>query len=339
MYLKRREVLTEACKQAEALGMCYRPLGSKERRSLLAASPDVTGMRPQDGLEGAPRFVRVGRNLYMRRETWESMSPDELMLSVIKTHASFNPDWVFSHYSAALLHRLDVSYQLLDQIHIACPLSSKSQSTPEVRRHFAAREGSVKANGVRCTTLEETLLGCMCLAPFEFSLGIVDSAIRMRRTSAKRLGVYFEVHGKNRRGILRAREALKYADGRAENGGESHARAVMIEEGFAPHRLQVEFDDPFDLGRNIRGDFGWELEDGRWIIGELDGKGKYIDPGMLGDRGMQDVLLEERLRESRLSAYGVKIMRFPYSYVLDRSKLVGLMQIYGVPRSEIPLIP
>ena len=113
----------------------------------------------------------------------------------------------------------------------------------------------------------------------------------------------------------------------------------MIEQGYVPHELQVPFSDPMDPSYIMRGDFGWLLEGGYWIIGELDGREKYENPLMMNGGDITDVMMAERMRESRLSAYGTRIMRFPFSYAVDRWKLIQLMQIFGVPRSEIPVIP
>ena len=47
---------------------------------------------------------------------------------------------------------------------------------------------------------------------------------------------------RNGRAIRTALTTLRYADARAESGGESVARAVMIETGFAPDWLPYSFD-------------------------------------------------------------------------------------------------
>lgn len=206
-------------------------------------------------------------------------------------------------------------------------------------RHVFRGLEVVKPQGVSAVSLQECVLECLCRTPFEFGLGIIDSALRLRKVSLEGIQAYVDDMGRGRKGISRARFALRYADARAENGGESRARAVMIEEGYAPHELQVRIPDPLDPYHIMRGDLGWQLEDGTWIIGELDGKVKYVDPAMLHGGTIEDVMRAERQRESRMSVYGVRIMRFTWQDVSDRWSLILLMQAFGVPRSEIPAIP
>ena len=123
------------------------------------------------------------------------------------------------------------------------------------------------------------------------------------------------------------------ADERAENGGESVTRARIIELGFVVPELQVEIENPLNEGQYYRADFFWVLEDGTELIGELDGKEKYIDPKILKGKDTVDALLDERLRESRISAKkGRCVMRFSFPEVMNRTFFERLLSTYGVPR-------
>ena len=88
------------------------------------------------------------------------------------------------------------------------------------------------------------------------------------------------------------------------------ARATMIMLGFAVPDLQIECHDPMNPSKVIRVDFYWTLSDGTVIIGELDGKQKYVDPAMTKGKDLVRILSDERLRESRLSINGARIVRF-----------------------------
>ena len=64
-------------------------------------------------------------------------------------------------------------------------------------------------------------------------------------------------------------------DGRtaeARNGGESMARAIMIDLGFVPPDLQVEICDLDESDQVVAVDFHWMLPDGGVVVGELDGR-------------------------------------------------------------------
>lgn len=342
MYGPVRRRLGEQFQLEEARGQCLYPECMADRRALTRVAVDVSDEKASSYLRSGkepPEYVTVFPQFYLRGAYWLGLREDELALHVIKALSAQHPDWVFCSTSAALLHGMDVSWELLDTIHVTCTHGGGARRDGRLVRH-AYPVGALRyPGGVRAVDAREAVLECLCTAPFELSLGIVDSFLRLFRSDKSGLEAYFEVMGKGRKGIARALTALSYADARAENGGESRARAVMIEEGYAPHELQVPFADPLNPSHVMRGDLGWLLEIGLWIIGELDGREKYENPLMMNGGDITDVMMAERMRESRISAYGAQIMRFPFSYVVDRWKLVHLMQIFGVPRSEIPIIP
>ena len=89
---------------------------------------------------------------------------------------------------------------------------------------------------------------------------IADSAISKLGLATEQLmeAVEQRATARNGRAIRTALTTLRYADARAESGGESVARAVMIETGFAPDQLQYELTDPFDSTETMRTDFAWE---------------------------------------------------------------------------------
>ena len=342
MYGSIKSRLNEQFQLEETRGQCLRPRCAADRRALGHVTVNVSGEKTSAYLRSGrevPEYVSVFPNLYLRGIYWLSLREDELALHIIRALSAQHPDWIFCSTSAALLHGLDISWELLDAVHITCKHGGSASYGGRLIRH-AYPVGTLRSpGGIRAVDAREAVLECLCTVPFELSLGIVDSFLRLFRFGKSGLEAYFDVMGKGRKGIARAHATLSYADARAENGGESRARAVMIEEGYAPHELQVPFADPLNPSHVMRGDLGWLLEIGQWIIGELDGREKYENPLMMNGGDITDVMMAERMRESRLSAYGAQIMRFPFSYVVDRWNLVHLMQIFGVPRSEIPIIP
>lgn len=342
MYDKVRRRLESQFEKAELMGACLVPTCSNDARALRSAAEDVSNIRTMDYKKEtchSGEYVSPFPGLYLRGAYWLGLREDEAALHVIKGLALKYPTWTFCSHSAALLYGIDVSWELLNEIHLACPRGGRARNRRGIIHH-SLDVGTVSyPNGVRAVDVREAVFSSLCSVPFGLGLGIVDSALRMRYVTKEGMEAYCDVIGKGRRGITRARVAISFADGRAENGGESRARAVMIEEGFAPHELQVSFRDPIDPSRVMRGDFGWRYEDGSWAIGELDGKQKYEDARYMNSDDPVGVMMAERRRESRMSAYGVRIMRFPMQYVYDRWKLVELMQAYGIPRSPIPFIP
>ena len=215
----------------------------------------------------------------------------------------------------------------------ASPLSSDIVSNSPLKIPCRIR-------GVRVTSLRKTLVDCLCASDFRVGLAIADSAIHWELASKREIANWIEEDGRGRRGVRQARQTIAWADGRSENGGESIARATMIELGFVAPLLQVEVFDPMEPDSPKRGDFGWWLEDGSWVIGELDGIGKYRKDDVNGTRNGLDAairaLAAERRRESHLCLSGSKVVRFGMRDVLDTAYFERLLTAAGVPRREEP---
>lgn len=81
-----------------------------------------------------------------------------------------------------------------------------------------------------------------------------------------------------------------------------------------------------------RVDMLWEFNDGRCVIGEVDGARKYKDADCLKGKTTQDVLIEERQRESRLTALGMSVMRILVRQIFEPGYMESLLEAFGIPR-------
>lgn len=212
-----------------------------------------------------------------------------------------------SYASAAALWGLPLFRLDPSRVHTTLLSGRQSRSGPAVLRHRDRIDPSdvTELNGILLTSLERTVVDVTRSSPPETGLACADAALRRVAWDAKR-NRYDEDeaaawHERMRarlsanagaRGIRRARQILPFADGRAQLPGESVSRLYLQRLGFAPPRLQVPVSAP--SGREYLLDFG--LDDvNAW--GEFDGRGKYLDPQLLGGRTPQQALLEEKMRE------------------------------------------
>lgn len=313
--------------RAEVQGLCLTPVGHAE---------EVLLRRRFAKGELASPF----RGMYARCSSFETASIRERTIRTIRTLGLLHPSWVFCGYSAAVIHGLQVPNTVLDSGHY-CANGTSRRGSPLIRHHLRLAPQDIVSNtGARVTSLRKTLVDCLCTSDFRVGLAITDSAIHWELAGKREIECWIEKDGKGRRGIRQARETVAWADGRSENGGESIARATMIELGFVAPYLQVEVFDPMEPDNPKRGDFGWQLEDGSWVIGELDGLGKYRTGGVDGTRNGLDAairaLAAERRRESHLCLSGSKIVRFSMRDVLDTAYFERLLTAAGVPRREEP---
>lgn len=286
------------------------------------------------------RMVRRGvvrspsRGLFVLAEDWDPLDPRARALMVIRSMSALHPDWVFCGVSAAIVHGLVVSFHLLGRVHIAVPKSRHGRSTPKLIRHSASRCPVVRVGGIRVTSLSRTVLDCLRETSFPEGLVIADSALRLSGMPVTSFEKSLERLGKGLHGVRHALSTLSHADSRSESGGESLARATMIELGFRLPELQVSVRSALGDGHVYRPDFMWRLPDGI-VYGELDGKAKYVDPSMTHGASAVRVLADERLRESRLSATG-RVMRFSYADLRAPARLARILDAFGIPRDRRP---
>jgi hypothetical protein len=163
---------------------------------------------------------------------------------------------------------------------------------------------------------------------------VADTALRIGGMTRQELADVLGGMPRNSVGWLHALETAAWADARAESGGESIARAQMIRLGYELPELQVEVNDPLDNKTVYRGDFGWKMADDTWLLGELDGHEKYVNPKMTKGRDVVDVMTDERLRESRISANGTRVMRFSFADVMDENQFRQILEAYCVPKAQ-----
>lgn len=169
---------------------------------------------------------------------------------------------------------------------------------------------------------------------FKQALAVADGALRASGRASGSFVRRFRGFGRSHAGATQAVRAMYCADALSESGGESIARATMIQQGFALPELQVPFPRPSDRRRFYRVDFLWTRLDGAKVIGEFDGMQKYEGAGFLEERSSLRAFADERHREAELTLYGMPIVRFSFKDVMDEKGFAALLERYGIPRSE-----
>lgn len=307
--------------QAERRGMCLVP--SSERIRLIIQRKVERG-----------QIVRPTRGAYARASYWSKLSRTDQAFHILRTMQSVHPDWVFCHESAAVAFGLSVSYEKLDTVHVATSRSRRNANSKSVRWHVIADDEFVIVRGLRVTSLTRTLFDCIRTVDFKQALAVADSALRLSGKPSGSFVSRFRAIGGNHAGSAHAARTMYYADPRSESGGESIARAVMIQQGFALPELQVVLPRPLDSERSYRVDFLWTRLDGGKVLGEFDGMQKYEDEAMLGGRSSIQALADEQHREAQLTLYGMPIVRFSYKDVANTACFTELLKRYGIPRSD-----
>jgi hypothetical protein len=307
--------------EAELAGRCIRAQSPEEGKCLRR--------RVHDGI-----LVSPGRGLFARKDYWDSLPPSEQTLHVMRSISDLHGTWVFRQAAAGVAHGLEVPLTYPDEL-----LSTKRHERGGgliIRRRDSMPTRTAIASGVCCTSLDRTLFDCLSELEFPRALAVADSYLRNQglQVDSLREELRRSFHGLRRgaESLERALGIARWADPSSENGGESYARAVMLSLGFAAPQLQVVIPDILDADHAYRADFCWFGSDGGLILGELDGLAKYYRTDMTSGRPIAEVMSRERLRESRISLLGARVIRFSFRDVLDTDRFRLLLTRAGVPR-------
>ena len=318
------QLIDQLLTQAEQEGRCLSPPSAAIRKALLRRM-GVTVASPIPGL-------------FARKTRWDELNRAQRHCEIIRALAIIHPDWTFCSFSAACLLGLEVSWRHLNVVHVCSATKPSARLGAHIQRHQIEQADTVYRAGILLTPPIQTVTDCLLQTGFADGMPIADSAISKLGLSRERLmeAVEKRAGARNGRAVRTALTTLQYADARAESGGESVARAVMIETGFAPDRLQYELTDPFDSTESMRTDFAWERQARKLTLGELDGLVKYTDQTMLAGRTTAETLVAERQREAHLSLYGHPLIRFTMNEVRSAGVLAKKLQTAGVRQTALP---
>lgn len=309
-------------------------MGMAERAGLLYAPTCKAEQNALKGMTNGSVITRPYPGMFARAPSWDALTVSERHLRMMRTLARMHPDWVFCVPSAALVLGFDVSNSCMHRLHLVCSGEASRRNTASVMWHHLRDMKVMTVGGMRVSSAERTIVDCMRWLDFSRGLAIADSALRVCAKDQDWLLACCHAVDRRTYGLRQAKLVAAYADARAESGGESIARAAMIEEGFSLPMLQVEIPDPLSSTPH-RVDFLWTLADGRWVLGEFDGREKYRNPRMTRGKDAVDVLADERLRESHLTLGG-SVVRFSWQDMRNRRRLAHLLTAYGIPHEREP---
>ncbi|MEZ2372282.1 hypothetical protein [Arthrobacter sp. RCC_34] len=159
--------------------------------------------------------------------------------------------------------------------------------------------------GIRCTTLERTIIDCARIMPLEDAIVLADQALGLGADRGLLLRMLDGMAGY--RGVVNARRVVELSDPRSESVAESRARLLFHLENLPAPIPQWEVQTP--LGRRFL-DFAWPEE---LVAVEFDGEVKYF-----GSTPTDRALYEERLRERHLMELGWRFVRLTWTD-LERS--------------------
>jgi hypothetical protein len=204
---------------------------------------------------------------------------------------------VVSHQSAVVLHGLPTWGTSLEQVHVTKP-GGRRRATEElvVHRALVDPDDVVRLGELRVMTAARAVVETACESSYEGAVVLADAVLREGVASRAELEAF--VHRlRHRAGSPRARNAVRFADGRSESVGESRLRTLMSDYGLPAPDLQVELFDHDDRSFVGRVDF---LFRAHRVVVEFDGESKYASGGDL---------VSEKRREDRIRRLGYGVVR------------------------------
>ncbi|UFS59305.1 hypothetical protein [Subtercola endophyticus] len=238
---------------------------------------------------------------------------------------------IFSYSSAAALWRFPRIGPWPADVHITDAPESGGHSRYGVRYHRErlCESDITVSNGFLVTTPARTIIDLARRASFREAVVAADAALNERRTPERGRVLKTELVEQAQsslRGASRAGSVVSFADGRSANPGETLSRLVMLETGLIAPELQTEHPNP-DGGKYFT-DFEWPAYK---IIGEFDGRGKYLKDEFLGGRAPGEVVYEEKRREDHLRAEGNTVARWGWRELHEPGRLLAMLSAAGVP--------
>lgn len=262
-------------------------------------------------------------NCFARKQYWENLAPAQQTLHICKAVHLYAPQRVFAGPTAAAIHGMPLPHRLHNGT-VYCVANRHARRAGKLI-HIRSESGTaVNVNGLPVTGYVRTLVDCARLLEFRDALPLFDSVARRGGDVSKTLTIC----SKDAQTVV---PLVRYTDARSENGGESWARATIIQLGFAVPELQVQFCDPLTR-KWYRVDFLWRLPDGTMIVGEYDGMAKYHDPAMAGTQTIEQRVQAERERDAALQRCGVaRVVHFSFHDVHQIAPLHRMLMDAGVP--------
>jgi hypothetical protein len=279
--------------------------------------------------------IRLARGAYVETASWNALGDRERYLLAIRAVGETrNHGMPLSHWSAAAIHGLPIIGEWPHRVHLTVGKVSGGRSRRAVVKHALAipDDDVVEVDGLLVTSVARTVVDMAAKCGFLTSTMIVDRALLVDRwnrvqplTSREELWTTYRRRG-NFVGARRAERIISFGETGAESPLESVSRANMRYLRCPPPELQVSFAD--HAGQIGFADFHWpEFR----IVGEADGRVKYLDPAIRGQRTAEQVFLDEKTREDRIRAVGERVTRWPWRVGVDAALLRSHLQRAGIP--------
>lgn len=296
-------------------------------RELEAVGGDARRFRP-DRSKG--RHRRLAPGVFVEARAFGELPDRQQHLLRARAVTGRQHGDVLALHSAAALWGLPLLSRFPPQVHLlGAPGAADGLETVRHRDHLVPGD-VVEHEGFLVTSLERTVLDLARLASAEDAVCALDHVLRSAPGTGVSLVERLQLERRlaglaGHRGVKQARFVVAFADGAAESPGESVSRLRMLRCGIPTPTLQAEYRDARGLIGRV--DFAWP--DQR-LVGEFDGLTKYRDLRLLRDADPAHAVIREKLRENRLRATGLRVVRWTFADLREPHALCTLLREAGL---------
>ncbi|GAA2079845.1 hypothetical protein GCM10009840_13920 [Pseudolysinimonas kribbensis] len=276
----------------------------------------------------AGELVRVVRGAYLPQDDWTSLDAEERYGMRIRAICATHPGIVLAHGAAAAAWGLPWIGPRASRFDVLT--EGRAGSTSNIRRRIEPRGEVVTIDGMLVTGLARTVVDVARDGDLSRAVAVADAALNPRtraqlavRTGAPDLESEL-ARVPFRHGEVRARHVVDFADGRSGSAGESASRVTIDRIGLPSAILQQPF--PRSAGGCWLVDFWWP-EFG--LIGEFDGRQKYLDPAFRDGRSADEVVYDEKRREDELRRQCRAFVRWGWREARNPASLAALLRSVG----------
>ncbi|ACL38286.1 conserved hypothetical protein [Pseudarthrobacter chlorophenolicus A6] len=310
----------------------------------------------------AGQLVRIRRGFYVAAEDWLRARPSERFAWTTTAVARSVKGAVLCGQTAAVASGLPtLGTPPCVELTTALPgrsgirkstllVMGESGAAEEVRRtrsyplryRLGAVPEPIRSGEFVCSGLIGTTVNVLGSGELDQALVVADGAARTLRRAGvlgpgdsllSVPGIAAGISGlPSAAGRRRAERVAALASPLPESVGESYSRAVLEFLGFEQPELQHVFSD--GAGFIARIDFWWPRQG---VVGEFDGKGKYVEAAQRDAITAEEAVYREKLREDRIRALGHGFVRWRWADLVDPNKLrrkllaAGLCPGVGAP--------
>lgn len=273
-------------------------------------------------------LIRPFRGVYVEPDAWSMQDPRRrYQMRVISALAESRSWPIGSHHSAIALCGLPLVGHP-KHVHVLATMAAGTRTEGVFRRHASRRldVGIQNLGQIQRTTVQRSLAEYSSVVPFAEAVVALDAAFRadpaLTLDSVLNAADAIELT----KGLTNLRRSLAFVDPLAESPGESLSRALIHQLGFPPPILQHEFFDGDGFVGRV--DFGWPDFD---VVGEFDGTMKYLDPAYRNGRTAEQVVLDEKRREDRIRALGMRVVRWDWGVATEPRRMYSRLRAAGLP--------